>query len=308
MASDEIPGSPRKKIKLGEAESNDTEMDLMPQLLDVLNKNDPETITCEHGDSAKDAPPSPLASMSSSHTDPKSTLPTTTHQANMDFLTGPTLSHAEQVKKEKARGITEFVNPELQGFTGILKKRYTDFVVNEILPDGKIVHLTSLAAPERNQPKHNRIKKSSLTSEHLDSLEKTSSPQEVPEDHAQLSKANDEVPTVEYMAPMIIDKDPDAETQIVTEQHEETPEINEKVSVSDNMPSITIDNHLNTETHTAIEQHEESLEMKKKVYVSDDMPLVEPDQKESQVTLENEVSAAASYHFTTQLLVCCCIH
>ena len=67
--------------------------------------------------------------------------------------------------KETACGITEFVSPELLGFSGILKKRYdfrivfmrtlanlnryTDFLVNEILPSGEVIHLDSLKAPPK---------------------------------------------------------------------------------------------------------------------------------------------------------------
>ncbi len=32
---------------------------------------------------------------------------------------------SEQIEKEEACGITEFVSPDLLGFSGILKKRYT---------------------------------------------------------------------------------------------------------------------------------------------------------------------------------------
>ena len=67
--------------------------------------------------------------------------------------------------KEAACGITEFVSPELLCFSGILKKRYafrilfiptlanlhryTDFLVNEILPSGEVVHLDNLKAPPK---------------------------------------------------------------------------------------------------------------------------------------------------------------
>lgn len=67
--------------------------------------------------------------------------------------------------KEAACGITEFVSPDLLGFSGILKKRYafripiihllanfyryTDFLVNEILPSGEVVHLDNLKAPPK---------------------------------------------------------------------------------------------------------------------------------------------------------------
>ncbi|KAK4691390.1 tRNA pseudouridine13 synthase, partial [Lecanoromycetidae sp. Uapishka_2] len=54
----------------------------------------------------------------------------------------------QSIDKEAACGITEFVSPDLQGFTGFLKKRYTDFLVNEILPSGQVIHLDNLKAPK----------------------------------------------------------------------------------------------------------------------------------------------------------------
>ena len=76
----------------------------------------------------------------------------------------------DRYSKESACGITEFVSPDLLGFSGILKKRfvfsiatidvslshmhrYTDFLVNEILPSGEVVHLDNLKAhpkPHKN--------------------------------------------------------------------------------------------------------------------------------------------------------------
>ncbi|PGH30122.1 tRNA pseudouridine13 synthase [[Emmonsia] crescens] len=53
-----------------------------------------------------------------------------------------------QALKEAEVGITDFVSPHLPGFSGILKKRYTDFLVNEILPSGKVLHLKNLELPQ----------------------------------------------------------------------------------------------------------------------------------------------------------------
>lgn len=39
-------------------------------------------------------------------------------------------------------GITQYISPDLPGFLGILKQRYTDFLVNEIDLEGAVVHLT----------------------------------------------------------------------------------------------------------------------------------------------------------------------
>ena len=71
----------------------------------------------------------------------------------------------DRYTKEATCGITEFVSPDLLGFSGILKKRYafliaticslsnihryTDFLVNEILPSGEVVHLDNLRAPPK---------------------------------------------------------------------------------------------------------------------------------------------------------------
>ncbi|ODV92145.1 hypothetical protein CANCADRAFT_82618 [Tortispora caseinolytica NRRL Y-17796] len=41
-------------------------------------------------------------------------------------------------------GITEFVNADVAGFDGVLKQRYTDFLVNEIDPAGNVIHLLDL--------------------------------------------------------------------------------------------------------------------------------------------------------------------
>ncbi|XP_059064023.1 multisubstrate pseudouridine synthase 7-like [Cryptomeria japonica] len=40
-----------------------------------------------------------------------------------------------------------YYTSNLPGFRGVLKQRYTDFIVNEVDCDGKVIHLTSLDAP-----------------------------------------------------------------------------------------------------------------------------------------------------------------
>ncbi|XP_054733403.1 pseudouridylate synthase 7 homolog [Anastrepha obliqua] len=49
--------------------------------------------------------------------------------------------------REDQVGITEFVN-ESAGFTGIVKSRFSDFHVNEIDPNGKVLHLNDLSVPK----------------------------------------------------------------------------------------------------------------------------------------------------------------
>ncbi|KAI9766904.1 MAG: hypothetical protein M1840_006201 [Geoglossum simile] len=52
--------------------------------------------------------------------------------------------------KEMEVGITSYVDGAALGFSGILKKRYTDFLVNEILPSGQVLHLESLKVPSQS--------------------------------------------------------------------------------------------------------------------------------------------------------------
>ncbi|KAL8999873.1 MAG: hypothetical protein Q9169_001414 [Polycauliona sp. 2 TL-2023] len=57
----------------------------------------------------------------------------------------------DRLDKEIQRGIIQYVSPNLPGFTGILKKRYTDFLVNEILPNGQVIHLDDLKKPSKQE-------------------------------------------------------------------------------------------------------------------------------------------------------------
>ncbi|KAL9008063.1 MAG: hypothetical protein Q9173_006774 [Seirophora scorigena] len=62
-------------------------------------------------------------------------------------------SAEDRLDKEARCGITQYVSPHLPGFLGILKKRYTDFLVNEILPNGQVIHLDTLKKPsDQKQP------------------------------------------------------------------------------------------------------------------------------------------------------------
>ncbi|CAG8513367.1 6873_t:CDS:10 [Ambispora gerdemannii] len=56
---------------------------------------------------------------------------------------GDGLSKYKCTIREADVGITEFKNPELKGFLGILKWRYSDFLVNEIDLDGNILSFDS---------------------------------------------------------------------------------------------------------------------------------------------------------------------
>ncbi|KAL9130214.1 MAG: hypothetical protein Q9217_001559 [Psora testacea] len=79
-------------------------------------------------------------------------LPSISHE-NMSLNTARLHAGDDLLDKEDACGITEYVSPDSLGFSGTLKKRYTDFLVNEILPSGEVVHLTNLKAPKGNEQK-----------------------------------------------------------------------------------------------------------------------------------------------------------
>jgi tRNA pseudouridine13 synthase len=88
-------------------------------------------------------------------------------RARLDDNTTPTLSSAPapqaaptatsiaaidtDLEREVRAGITEYVCPDNLGFTGVLKQRYTDFLVNEIGLDGQVLHLRSMDVPRREK-------------------------------------------------------------------------------------------------------------------------------------------------------------
>lgn len=59
---------------------------------------------------------------------------------------------AAHAAKEAEVGITDYVSTVSPGFEGIVKKRYTDFLVNEILPNGRVVHLQNLGSAAAGHP------------------------------------------------------------------------------------------------------------------------------------------------------------
>ncbi|KAK9727684.1 multisubstrate pseudouridine synthase 7 [Basidiobolus ranarum] len=48
---------------------------------------------------------------------------------------------------EKSVGISEYVNASIPGFSAIIKQRYSDFLVNEIDLEGKVLHLNDFSLP-----------------------------------------------------------------------------------------------------------------------------------------------------------------
>jgi tRNA pseudouridine13 synthase len=54
------------------------------------------------------------------------------------------ISLENDLQRELKSGITAYVNPDTTGFSGVFKQRYTDFLVNEVLPSGEVLHLVDI--------------------------------------------------------------------------------------------------------------------------------------------------------------------
>ncbi|BDD57494.1 hypothetical protein MPDQ_000249 [Monascus purpureus] len=71
-------------------------------------------------------------------------------------LAGRSSTVDAQSLKEAEVGITEFASCHNEGFSGVLKKRYTDFLVNEILPSGEVLHLRDVTVPASLRRENNK--------------------------------------------------------------------------------------------------------------------------------------------------------
>lgn len=95
--------------------------------------------------------------------------PETSVQApqNTSTATKPTSTNAidEDLEREVRAGIIEYVCPDNLGFTGVLKQRYTDFLVNEIGLDGQVLHLTGTEVPKKEDKTNGAIKENTKPKE-----------------------------------------------------------------------------------------------------------------------------------------------
>ncbi|GAA5958197.1 hypothetical protein JCM8115_004015 [Rhodotorula mucilaginosa] len=60
-------------------------------------------------------------------------------------------SIGKRAANEEEVGITEYVSPDVQPFSGIIKHRFTDFLVNEVGLDGEVVRLKDIDGPRGNR-------------------------------------------------------------------------------------------------------------------------------------------------------------
>lgn len=84
----------------------------------------------------------------------------------------------QDLEREIRAGITEYVCPDNLGFNGVLKQRYTDFLVNEIGLDGKVVHLTSTKVNKKDKPAQNGTGSNAEPVRERDVTEKNASPEQ----------------------------------------------------------------------------------------------------------------------------------
>jgi len=75
------------------------------------------------------------------------------HEHNLEVSLPSMKAFSAEQKKEFEVGIQTYVNQRSEVLEGVLKQRYSDFIVNEILPNGEVVHLTSTKAPRQKQHK-----------------------------------------------------------------------------------------------------------------------------------------------------------
>lgn len=103
-------------------------------------------------DSTSDEPPLKRAKLDNDGRGANLESPSTVTPGQHDLRVSTMADNAgtDDHAKELEVGITAFIDASRKPFQGILKKRYTDFLVNEILPDGSVVHLRQMNTKSLN--------------------------------------------------------------------------------------------------------------------------------------------------------------
>ncbi|GMF01597.1 unnamed protein product [[Candida] boidinii] len=76
-----------------------------------------------------------------------------------DYIIDTTKRQVSNGITEKDVGITEFVCKNVNRINGVLKERYSDFLVNEIDMDGNVVHLLDEGIPDKRDRRRERREK-----------------------------------------------------------------------------------------------------------------------------------------------------
>ena len=210
MASGDTPGSPRKKIKLEQSSSIHAvtyASSPMPDTAISVKHTVPMTENMSGTTSTGDED---VLAVTPNFPQIHTSLDTA-EQPSMTTVTPDSV--LEQIEKERACGIMEFVSPDLLGFSGVLKKRYTDFMVHEILPSGEVVHLTSLKAPKKTQQKTEESEPAVSISTREDSTHEEQSPQKEPRQLGQVLGTASQLHSTESASQVTIVKDEQGKTQ-----------------------------------------------------------------------------------------------
>lgn len=101
-------------------------------------------------DRENDARPAKRARLDDSAAQTPSTTAATSQATPGSALNAPSQIETD-FEREVRAGITEYICPDNLGFTGVLKQRYTDFLVNEIGLDGQVLHLKSTQVEKKQK-------------------------------------------------------------------------------------------------------------------------------------------------------------
>jgi tRNA pseudouridine13 synthase len=101
-------------------------------------------------DRENDSRPAKRARLDESAAHTPSTPAATSQAAPGSILNAPSQIETDHEREVRA-GIAEYICPDNLGFTGTLKQRYTDFLVNEIGLDGQVLHLKSTQVEKKKK-------------------------------------------------------------------------------------------------------------------------------------------------------------
>jgi tRNA pseudouridine13 synthase len=135
-----------------------------------------------------------------------------------------------ELEREIRAGITEYVCPDNLGFTGVLKQRYTDFLVNEIGLDGEVLRLRRVGVEKKKKDGRERNGEKNLEKENgtLEEKAKANGTQES-EEKVVVREENGDVTMVDGEQTIPVKKEEpivkqDGEQEAEPKKEEEKPE------------------------------------------------------------------------------------
>jgi tRNA pseudouridine13 synthase len=142
------------------------------------------------------------------------------------------------LEREVRAGITEYVCPDNLGFTGVLKQRYTDFLVNEIALDGQVLHLKSTQPPKKEGRQANGGQTNGAESRRQDTKEaklvvkEENGDAEMPDMQSRGDAASE--------APVKTETVPAQEESVIKEESDQKPEVKEEEEEAIPEPEIEV--------------------------------------------------------------------